>query len=108
MWVTNTTYVYNQLQAAGFGSTYVLSDESTFKIVAYGFESEDDNEPTKAEFYLLNKGKQFVTEWTKWDLSVLGKVVKVSFNMEGSEDMIGDYGLSVPAYFAYDDVAVIF
>lgn len=108
MWVTNTTYVYNQLQKAGFGSTYVLSDESTFKIIAYGYESDDDDEPTTAEFYLLNKGKKFVTEWTKWDLSLLGKVVKVEFNIVGSDDMYGDYGLSVPGYFAYDDVAVQF
>lgn len=108
MWVTNTTYVYNQLQAAGFGSSYVLSDESTFKIVAYGYETLDDAEPTMCEFYLLDKGKKFVTEWTKWDLSVLGKVVKVSFNLEGSADMVGSYGLSIPAYFAYDDVAVRF
>jgi hypothetical protein len=96
------------LQAAGFGSSYVLSDESTFKIVAYGYETLDDTEPTECEFYLLDKGKKFVTEWTKWDLSVLGKVVKVSFNLEGSADMVGSYGLSIPAYFAYDDVAVRF
>jgi hypothetical protein len=110
MWVTNTTYVYNQLQAAGFGSTYVLSDESTFKIVAYGYDSlDEDAEPVAStEFYLLEKGKKFVTEWTKWDLSSLGEVVKVAFNLEGSEDMVGDYGLSVPGYFAYDDVAVRF
>ena len=109
MYVTNTTYVYNQLQlCSGFGASYTLSDESTFKIVAYGYESEDDTEPTEAEFYLLNTGKQFVTEWTKWDLSVLGKVVKVEFNLVGSEDMYGSYGFIMPAYFAYDDVAVRF
>ena len=110
MWVTNTTYVYNQLQAAGFGSTYVLSDESTFKIVAYGYDSlAEDAEPvTSTEFYLLEKGKKFVTEWTKWDLTPLGNVVKVAFNLVGSDDMVGDYGLAVPAYFAYDDVTVRF
>ena len=109
MWVTNTTYVYNQLQkVSGFGNNYVLSDNSTFKIVAYGYDSWDDEEPTTTEFYLLNTGKQFVTEWTKWDLSVLGKVVKVEFNLVGSDDMYGDYGLAVPGYFAYDDVAVRF
>ena len=110
MWVTNTTYVYNQLQEVsdGFGSGYVLSDTSAFKIVAYGYESEDDTEPTTTEFYLLNTGRRFVTEWTKWDLSVLGKVVKVEFNMVGTEDMGGSYGLAIPAYFAYDDVAVQF
>ena len=110
MWVTNTTYAYNQLQAAGFGSTYVLSDESTFKIVAYGYDSlAEDAEPvTSTEFYLLEKGKKFVTEWTKWDLTPLGNVVKVAFNLVGSDDMVGDYGLAVPAYFAYDDVTVRF
>lgn len=108
MWVTNTTYVYNQLQAAGFGSTYVLSDESTFKIVAYGYDSLEDAEPVTTEFYLLEKGKKFVTEWTKWDLSSLGKVVKVDFNLVGSADMVGEFGLAVPGYFAYDDVAVRF
>ena len=109
MWVTNTTYVYNQLQVCtGFGANYTLSDSSTFKIVAYGYESDDDKEPTTAEFYLLNTGKQFVTEWTKWDLSVLGKVVKVEFNLVGSDDMYGSYGFIMPAYFAYDDVAVRF
>ena len=109
MWVTNTTYVYNQLQVCtGFGANYTLSDSSTFKIVAYGYKSDNDKEPTTAEFYLLNTGKQFVTEWTKWDLSVLGKVVKVEFNLVGSDDMYGSYGFIMPAYFAYDDVAVRF
>lgn len=108
MWVTNTTYVYNQLQAAGFGSNYVLSDESFFKIVAYGYADGDDEPSTTAEFYLLNTGKNFVTEWTKWDLSVLGEVVRVEFNLEGSDDMYGDYGFVAPAYFAYDDVTVQF
>lgn len=109
MWVTNTTYVYNQLQAAGFGSTYVLGDESTYKIIAYGYANVDDEEPvSQTEFYLLSEGKQFVTEWAKWDLTPLGEVAKIAFNLEGSEDMMGDYGLSVPGYFAYDDVAVRF
>ena len=111
MYVTNTTYVYNQLQAAGFGSTYVLSDESTFKIVAYGYDdvdAEDDEYVSSSEFYLLNTGKNFVTNWTKWNLSGLGKVAAVRFNLVGSADMVGDYGLAVPGYFAYDDVTVRF
>ena len=111
MYVTNTTYVYNQLQAAGFGSTYVLSDESTFKIVAYGYDdvdAEDDEYVSSSEFYLLNTGKNFVTNWTKWNLSGLGKVAAVRFNLVGSDDMVGDYGLAVPGYFAYDDVTVRF
>ena len=44
----------------------------------------------------------------KWDLSVLGEVVSVGFNLVGSADLYGDWGLNAPAYFAYDDVAVRF
>lgn len=110
MWVTNTTYVYSVLMQgdSAFGGSYTLSDSSTFKIVAYGYRTHEDTEPTTTEFYLLNEGREFVTEWTKWDLSVLGSVVKVAFNLVGSDDMYGNYGLCVPGYFAYDDVAVRF
>ena len=57
---------------------------------------------------MLSKGKNFVTDWKSWDLSGLGKVVRVEFNMFGSEDITGDYGLAAPAYFAYDNIAVLF
>jgi hypothetical protein len=49
-----------------------------------------------------------ITEWTKWDLTSLGKVAKVAFNLEASSDLIGEWGLASPAYFAYDDVTVRF
>ena len=109
MWVTNTTYVYNNLAngVSGFGGTYTPSESSYLKVVAYGYESADDTEPTTAEFY-LGQGLDYVSTWTKWDLSVLGAVVKVEFNIVGSEDMYGDYGFMLPGYFAYDDVAVRF
>ena len=112
MYVTNTTYVYNKLQAFNeFGVNYKINDNSTFKIVANGYDNvnaADDEPVSSTEFYLLNTGKNFVTNWTKWDLSSLGKVVEVRFNLVGSDDMYGEYGLGVPGYFAYDDVTVRF
>jgi hypothetical protein len=54
------------------------------------------------------QGEDVVVEWQKWDLSVLGAVVKVRFNFLYSEDMGGNYGFTIPGYFAYDDVAVRF
>jgi hypothetical protein len=47
-----------------------------------------------------------IDDWTKWDLTALGKVIKVQFNIIGTND--NGYGFSQPAYFAYDDVAVQF
>ncbi|WP_302934556.1 DUF4465 domain-containing protein [Alistipes putredinis] len=43
-------------------------------------------------------------EWTKWDLSSLGKVAKVRFNMTGGPD--NGYGFSMPAYYALDDITI--
>ncbi len=110
MYVTNTTYAYGIITRGecDFGGSYEYTDESTFKIVAYGYDSMDDAEPTMTEFYLLNTGKRIVTDWTKWDLSVLGKVVRVEFNLVACYEGYGSYGLVIPAYFAYDDVAVRF
>ncbi|MBO5962145.1 MAG: DUF4465 domain-containing protein [Alistipes sp.] len=109
MWVTNTTYVYNNLAngVSDFGGTYTPSESSYLKIVAYGYESADDAEATTVEFY-LGQGLDYVSTWTKWDMSSLGAVVKVEFNIVGSPDMYGAYGFMLPGYFAYDDVAVRF
>lgn len=110
MYVTNTTYAYGIITRGecDFGGSYEYTDESTFRIIAYGYDSFDDTEPTTTEFYLLNTGKRIVTDWTKWDLSVLGKVVRVEFNLVACYEGYGNYGLVIPAYFAYDDVAVRF
>ena len=110
MYVTNTTYAYGIITRGecDFGGSYEYTDESTFKIIAYGYDSFEDTEPTTTEFYLLNTGKRIVTDWTKWDLSVLGKVVRVEFNLVACYEGYGIYGLVIPAYFAYDDIAVRF
>jgi len=106
MYVTNTCYVLNSL-TYGDGFNSPATEDTYFKIVAYGYNANDEEVGT-AEFYLCNVGRQFVTDWEKWDLSSLGKVNKIVFNFSGSDDLSGAYGLNCPAYFAYDDVAVRF
>ena len=83
-------------------------DDAWLKIVARGYASKDDTEPcSSSEFYLVN-GKDVVLDWRKWDLTELGMVEKVEFDFAYSEQMGGIYGFTIPAYFAYDDVAVRF
>lgn len=48
--------------------------------------------------------KQF--EWKTMDLSVLGPVTAIGFEIYGSRDCYGDYGFMAPAYFAYCDIVV--
>ena len=106
MYVTNTCYVLNSL-TYGDGFNSPATNNTYFKIIAYGYDA-NENQTGTSEFYLCNTGRKFVTNWQKWDLSVLGKVNKIVFNFEASSDQIGSYGLNCPAYFAYDDVAVQF
>lgn len=105
MYVNNTTYLLN---CAIFGNGFTAPlDENNglLKIIATGYNC---NEKTNTvEFELINmENGTIVLDWTPWELSGLGEVTKVEFNMAGSSD--NGYGFSQPAYFAYDDVAVRF
>ena len=104
MWVTNTSYALNSLT---YGDSFAAAGETSwFKIVATGYDAEENATGT-TEFFLCKEG-QIVKEWSKFDLSTLGKVARVEFTLQGSADLCGDWGLNTPAYFAYDDVTVRF
>ena len=103
MFVCPTTYVLNA-EKNGNGITDKIGPNDWFKIIAIGVDA-DGNKTGTSEFYLAKDGKM-VENWTRWDLHSLGKVMMVYFNMEGS--VTNKNGLSLPAYFAYDDVAVRF
>ncbi|MDO4949920.1 MAG: DUF4465 domain-containing protein [Bacteroidales bacterium] len=110
MYVTNTLYAAN-CYLNGNGLTTKIGSDDWVKIVAIGYNNgEKTNEASiflcQGE-NLTEMGEAYVmTEWTKWDLSQLGAVNRVEFNITGSSD--NGYGFSQPAYFAYDDVAVRF
>lgn len=104
MYVNNTTYpLYCYLEGNGF--TDPIGENGWVKIIATGYNG---NQVTgTSEFYLVDMAKGIIViDWTKWDLSSLGAVTRVEFNMAGDSD--NGYGFSQPAYFAYDDVAVRF
>lgn len=103
MYVTNTSYVLNSLKN-GDGFSQPLPADGWFKIIATGYNTDEEVTGT-AEFYLAKDGK-IVDDWTLFDLSVLGKVLMVRFDVDGSDK--GQWGLNTPGYFAYDDVAVRF
>lgn len=104
MYITNTTYALN-CYIDGNGLTAKIGDDDWVKVVAIGYDA-NGKKTGETDIYLCNGPDNIVMDWTKWDLSVLGKVHKVAFNVTGSSD--NGYGFSQPAYFAYDDVAVRF
>lgn len=104
MWIMNTTYAVN-CYSSGNGLTDKIGEDDWVKIIAIGYD-ENGEESGQCEFYTVKGNEFMVSEWTKWDLSPLGKVSMVEFNITGSSD--NGAGFSQPAYFAYDDVAVEF
>lgn len=103
MWVANTTYVVNAI-VNGDGQSPAFGEGDYLKAVAIGIDAAG-KETGRCEIFLA-KDTDYLKEWTKWELASLGKVAKIEFNIEGSKT--GTYGLTTPAYFAYDDVAVQF
>lgn len=104
MYVNNSTYAIN-CYCNGNGLTAAIGPDDWVKLIAVGYDAEG-NKTAETSIYMCNGPENIVTEWTKWDLSSLGKVVSVEFNVTGSSD--NGYGFSQPAYFAYDDVCVQF
>lgn len=104
MWVMNTVYAMS-CYLSGNGLTAEIGPDDWVKLVATGFDKNGDK-VGETTFYTCNGPDNIVMDWTKWDLSSLGKVNKVEFNVTGSSD--NGAGFSQPAYFAFDDVAVRF
>ena len=102
MYIAPNTYLANCV-TNGNGLTDPLGNEGYVNIIAIAYNGE--TKVGELKFELANENG-FIDKWTKWDLSSLGKVTKIEFNMEGDSD--NGYGFSQPAYFAYDNVAVQF
>ena len=104
MYVNNTTYALN-CYLNGNGLTAKIGPDDWVKLTATGYNAAGEK-TGDASIYLVNGPDHIITDWTKFDLSGLGKVLRVEFNITGSSD--NGHGFSQPAYFAYDDVAVRF
>jgi len=109
VWINPTTYTYYVI-TSGNDLSDALGEDGIIWLEARGFASADDDEPTETLKFRFFDGQGTATlDWTKWDLSSLGDIEKLEFTMYG-EGLGSDngYGLSQPAYFAWDDMAVRF
>ncbi len=104
MYVNNICYAVN-CYLNGNGLTGKIEETDWVKLIATGYGA-DGAKTGETSIFLCNGPKNIILDWTKFDLSGLGKVQKVEFNITGSSD--NGHGFSQPAYFAYDDVAVRF
>lgn len=109
--ITNNAYAYSSMQQGDqfskqFGGVDG-NDPDYFKLTIIGLDAED-NETGSVDFYLAdyrfddNSEDYIVDSWEEVDLSSLGTVHKLAFELESSD--VGDWGMNTPAYFAFDNL----
>lgn len=103
MYIAPTTYYYYVAIKGNDLSAPVGENESVW-VKAVGYMNGKEGKTVTT--YMVKNGKSLIDTWTKWDLSGLGKVDKVELTIGGDTD--NGYGFSIPAYFAIDDIAIVY
>lgn len=100
-YVASTSYFVN---VANNGNPFAekLGDNDEIKLIATGYDAAG-RVTGQTEMSFARKGR-LTTEWTAWDLSSLGEVVKVRFNVLGGPST--PYGMTTPKYFVIDDITI--
>lgn len=99
--VNSTTYFLNIVKN---GNPYspALGEGDEIIISATGYDSSGAKTGT-VTMPFARKG-WYVTRWTAWDLSPLGKVASIKFNVTGGPTT--EWGMTTPKYFAIDDFTI--
>ena len=114
-YVTNTTYATLSMQNGDFYAKKFGGDDGTdpdwFKLTVYGLDQNYESAGAGVEFYLADYRyadpvqDYIVTDWTWLDLSDLGSVYGLAFELSSSDN--GQWGMNTPAYFAVDDLTTV-
>jgi hypothetical protein len=120
VYVNNSAYAYYSMLNGDFfakkfgGNTGNDSDWFLLKIVGYKSEVVDTTTIINTDtvfFYLAdyrfadNSRDYIVKNWTKVDLTGLGRVDSISFFLSSSD--VGAYGMNTPAFFCIDDIEFV-
>jgi hypothetical protein len=111
MWVTNCNYTYysmlnGDLFAKKFGGT-TGDDPDWFLLTIIGKDEQGQTTGVipfyLADFRFTDNGDDYIIDdWTKVDLTSLGMVKSVQFQLSSSDT--GDWGMNTPAYFGIDTI----
>ena len=101
-YVTNAASAYTSMTN---GDAYAkkFGKDDWFKLTVTGYDAAGQVTGTK-DFYLadLRDDKAYIiNDWRYVDLSALGKVKKLGFDLSSTDN--GDYGMNTPAYFCVDN-----
>ncbi|MBR5053013.1 MAG: DUF4465 domain-containing protein [Bacteroidaceae bacterium] len=102
-YITNSSYAYTSMTG---GDPYAKKFEKGdwFKLTITGYDADDEVTGTK-EYYLADlrdaKKAYIIDDWRYVDLSGLGAVAKLGFELTSSDT--GAYGMNTPGYFCFDN-----
>ena len=100
-YVNSTTYFLNIAQNGNpFSAPLAEGDEVV--ITATGYDTTGAETAT-VQMTLARK-EAYTTQWKAWDLSPLGRVAKVRFNIAGGPTT--EWGMTTPKYFAIDNIVI--
>ncbi len=107
--VTNTTYAYfSMLNGDDFANQFQQDD--WFLLTIYGWDEQGELLEDSVNFYLADFQDQaaenhfILSEWSSVDLSILGEVSKLTFNLTSSD--VGEWGMNTPNYFALGKLSI--
>lgn len=104
---TNTTYAYHAVKTGDDGAGFVKPGGFVagdfFTLTIEGRNAADS--VIGSVDFLLADGPNVIDEWTWVDLSSLGLVSGLSFELSSSDT--GQFGSNTPAYFALDNLTAV-
>lgn len=108
MWVTNTAWVVDAiLNGDGMSGPFAAGDY--LKLTITGTDASDGTK--SVDFYLADYRSEnpddhyYVKDWCYFDLSPLGKVVKLVASMESTKK--NSFGMTTPTFFSFDDLGAV-
>lgn len=107
-WVAHSAYSYSSAMQ-GNDMAEPLTAEQSIWIEAKGYTLDAEGNEVEGEtitLYLYENGKASFEGWKEWDLSPLGKVKRVKFDVQWNGEGGADKFMH-PAYFALDDITVV-
>ena len=105
-YVTNSTYAYLSMKQGDYIAKKFVSGD-WFKLTVKGLDKLGNETGTTAEIYLADyrDGKTvMLNQWTWFDLSSLGEVAGVKFDLSSSDN--GNWGMNTPSYFCMDGIKI--
>ena len=104
LYVNTTAYFLNSVILGDAFQSTAMSDNTKAYLLAEGYDSNGDIVDTLS-IAVIEKGT-IIREWTKFDLSSLGKIATLKLDWKVSDDLAGQFGMTCPAYIAIDNVTV--